>query len=415
MKTFIATAALLLCMPVTSIAGVLEDASRFTVRVKTSIEYAFAEDKAGTIRGAGFLVDANKGLIVTNAHVSGRGNARIEVAFKGQQYQSAKTIYVDPNLDIAILQLDPSNLLNEAVTAKLECSDRELNGLDVAAYGHPHDLAFSASRGIISQVRTLEGEDWVQTDAAINSGNSGGALIDIQTGLVVGVNAMGYNNTQGLNFAVPIPPLCSILDLLNDGKNPSPPDIPLIFASDEELDEHLIIARVLDTAWIDIVQVGDVVTKVGETEIFTPRELREALRGQMGAADIHLWREGEEHQQTVTVRPQDAILSRPYILMDGALISFDIYPERRSSDGLFLIHSLAAGSLAEQSELRPYHTISSVNGETPKSLHHLNRLLKSSDDLSIIIRFWSDSETRLNDYIHVTYSPASIKLYDLRP
>ena len=166
-----------------TIAAPLQDASKFTVRIKTSTEYAFAEDKAGTLSGAGFLVDDSNGYIVTNTHVSGRGNARIEVAFKRQSYENAEAVYVDPDLDLAILQLTPSLLPANAVTAQLECTDRYLNGLEVAAYGHPHGLAFSASRGIISQVRTLEGEDWVQTDAAINSGNSGGALIDLETGL----------------------------------------------------------------------------------------------------------------------------------------------------------------------------------------------------------------------------------------
>ena len=407
-KRLLAYASLASSIPAATVADPLQDASKFTVRIKTSIEYAFAEDEAGTLRGAGFLVDDSNGYIVTNAHVSGRGNARIEVAFKGQSYENAEAVYVDPDLDLAILQLTPSLLPADAVTAQLECTDRYLNGLEVAAYGHPHGLAFSASRGIISQVRTLEGEDWVQTDAAINAGNSGGALIDLETGLVVGVNAMGYNDTQGLNFAVPTPPLCSILELLKAGQNPSPPDIPILFASDEELDEHLIVARVLDETWNDFVKVGDVVTRVDNTEVYTPRELREALRGHTGGTTLGLWRDGEEPQATIDIAPQEAILNRPHILMDGALISYDIYPERRSNDGLFLIHSLAAGSLSEQSELKPYHAISSVNGVTPKSLKHLHSLLTSSEELSIIIRFWSDSEGRLNDYSHISYEPEEV-------
>ena len=399
---------LLFSGPAGAIADPLQDASTFTVRIKTSIEHAFAEDEAGTIRGAGFLVDDSRGYIVTNAHVSGRGNARIEVAFKGHSYEYAEAVYVDPDLDLAILQLSPSLLPEYAVAAQLECTDRYLNGLEVAAYGHPHGLAFSASRGIISQVRTLEGEDWVQTDAAINAGNSGGALIDLETGIVVGVNAMGYNNTQGLNFAVPTPPLCSILALLNEGKNPSPPNIPVIFASDEELDEHLIVARILDETWHEAVSVGDVVSSVDNAEVYTPRELREALRGRTGASKLSLVREGEEAEVIIDVAPQEAILNRPHILMDGALISYDVYPERRKSDGLFLIHSLAAGSLSEQSELKPYHAITSVNGVAPKSLGHLYTLLNSSEELSIIIRYWSESAGRLNDYIHVSYLPTMV-------
>ena len=65
------------------LADILDEASKFTVRVRTSIDFSFAEDEAGTLYGAGFLVDESRRYIVTNAHVSGRGNARIEVAFKG--------------------------------------------------------------------------------------------------------------------------------------------------------------------------------------------------------------------------------------------------------------------------------------------------------------------------------------------
>lgn len=74
-----------------TIAESLQDAPKFKVRIKTSIEYAFTEDEAGTLRGAGFLVDDSNGYIVNNAHVSGRGNARIEVAFKGQPCENTKT------------------------------------------------------------------------------------------------------------------------------------------------------------------------------------------------------------------------------------------------------------------------------------------------------------------------------------
>ena len=154
--------------------------------------------------------------------------------------------------------------------------------------------------------------------------------------------------------------------------------------------------------------VGDVVSSVDNAEVYTPRELREALRGRTGASKLSLVREGEEAEVIIDVAPQEAILNRPHILMGGALISYDVYPERRKSDGLFLIHSLAAGSLSEQSELKPYHAITSVNGVAPKSLGHLYTLLNSSEELSIIIRYWSESAGRLNDYIHVSYLPTMV-------
>ena len=121
------------CVPLCTFADVLDDASKFTVRVRTSIEYAFANDKAGTFNAAGFLVDVERRYLATNAHVAGRGNANIEIAFKGHEYVSAEAIYVDPLLDLAVLQIDEEFLPEDAIAAELDCSDRYLNGIAVAA------------------------------------------------------------------------------------------------------------------------------------------------------------------------------------------------------------------------------------------------------------------------------------------
>ena len=107
----------------------------------TPIEHAFARDKAGTINGAGFLVDIDSRYLVTNAHISGRGNAEIKIAFKDQEYVSAEAIYVDPYLDIAILYIE--QYLPENAISEMDCSDRDLKGIEVAAYGHPYGLSFS--------------------------------------------------------------------------------------------------------------------------------------------------------------------------------------------------------------------------------------------------------------------------------
>ena len=127
----------LLCLSTTVFADILDDASKFTVRIRTSIEHAFAKDKAGTINGAGFLVDRKSRYLVTNAHISGRGNAKIKIAFKDREYVSAEAIYVDPFLDIAVLYIEQENLAENALAAEMDCSDRDLKGIEVAAYGHP--------------------------------------------------------------------------------------------------------------------------------------------------------------------------------------------------------------------------------------------------------------------------------------
>ena len=217
-----------------SLAGaqrVLGEAEKYAVRVKASIGYPFAEDKAGTFNGAGFLFDKEKGWFLTNAHVSGRGTGNIEVAFKGQEFNKAKLVYVDPELDFSIISIEQDLIPELAIEAELDCGTSQLSGTEVAAFGHPHSLYFSASRGIISKVRFYDGHDWVQLDAAINPGNSGRPLINLKSGKIVGINAMSLENSEGLNFAVPLPPVCKAVSLLRAGKDPSPPKLPISFAT----------------------------------------------------------------------------------------------------------------------------------------------------------------------------------------
>lgn len=394
-------------------AGSLEDAAKYTVRIKTSISNAFAEDSAGTFNGAGFLVDKLNRYIFTNAHVSGHGNANIKIAFEGYDYEEAIAIYVDPVLDLAVLQTKLKDLPEEVIEAKLDCSERDLNGLAVAAYGHPHGLAFSASRGIISKVRTFETNDWVQTDAAINPGNSGGPLIDIETGKIIGVNAMGFEDTQGLNFAVPMRSVCSILSFLKSGVVPSPPAFPISFAANNVLEEHLTVAGNMYGELPEGIQQGDVIIRVGDNEVFTPNDIFEELRAFSGEVNLKLLRGDQLKNVKISVAPQPSVLSRSFILMDGALISKDVYPERWFREGLFQIHSIAQGSKAEQSALKEYQLIVAVNGSRPTSIKHLFELLNTSRENSIIMREWSDRDNFLFDFKQVNFSPHKLELKEV--
>ena len=397
-------------VPSLALAGSLEDAAKYTVQVKTSISHPFAEDEAGTFNGAGFIVDKANRYIITNAHVSGHGNARIRIAFEDYEYEAATAVYVDPVLDLAVLQVDNENLPEGIIEATLDCSNRYINGVDVAAYGHPHGLAFSASRGIVSKVRTYQTNDWVQTDAAINPGNSGGPLIDIKSSKVIGVNAMGFENTQGLNFAIPMRPVCSILSLLREGKDPSPPAFPMTFAANNILDKHLTVSGNIYGALPGNVQQGDIITSVNGNDVYTPNEVFEELRAYSGKAEIGIKRGDKTLTQMLDIIPQPTKLSRKFILMDGALISKDVYPERWFRDGLFQIHSIARGSKVEQSPLKTYQLIVAVNGTKPVSIEHLFELLNSGEENKMILREWASRDNFLFDFQYVNYEPSNVIL-----
>ena len=391
-------------------ASPIDDASKYSVRIKSNVRYAFAEEDAGTSDGAGFLIDRKRGWVLTNAHVSGYGTGDIEVSFKGYDYFDAKPVYIDPELDLAIVQVKTENIPEEALEAKLSCGDRALNGLAVAAYGHPHGLTYSASRGIISKVRYYEGVDWVQTDAAVNPGNSGGPLIDLETGDVVGINAMGLEDTEGLNFAVPAKPVCKVLELMMANENPSPPELPITFAVNEESEEYLIVGAGTKGQLPQGFVLGDRIINVDGQEVETPTTLKTNLRGKTGQADIVLKRGEKEVKAVLSFLPEPKILDRQYVLADGALIARDVYPERRNLESFFLVQSVRRGSYAARSGWKKYRLIMSIDGIQPTSLPQIKELLTGDENKVIIFRGWSAQSAKLHDYHEVGYWPYKVEL-----
>lgn len=160
--------------------------------------------------GSGFIVDKEKGFIVTNFHVISVGNS-ITVTLSDSQSYNVQIVGQDPNNDIALLRLvdPPSNLV------ELELGDSSTLevGQHVLAIGNPFGLERTLTDGIISSLgRTIRSEagnlieDIIQTDAAINPGNSGGPLLDT-AGRVIGINTAIVSqtgNSAGIGFAVPI-------------------------------------------------------------------------------------------------------------------------------------------------------------------------------------------------------------------
>ncbi len=155
--------------------------------------------------GSGFIVDPS-GLIVTNRHVIS-GADEIQVTLEGNKKYKARVIYADPKTDIAIIKIDGSHF----PVAKLGDSQTLEVGDWVLAIGNPLGLTQTVTAGIVSaKGRSLgisDVRDFIQTDAAINVGNSGGPLVNID-GQVVGMNTaiasgQGGNGNIGIGFAIP--------------------------------------------------------------------------------------------------------------------------------------------------------------------------------------------------------------------
>ncbi len=174
-----------------------------------SITSAVAKVKPSVVRvkmndgmGSGFVVD-KAGYILTNSHVV-EDSKTVTVVFDNTREVNASVIARDEIVDLAILRVFGESL----VAVNFAQSNEIMQGQDVIAIGYPLDLegSVSVSRGIISAFRTDNGVNYIQTDAALNPGNSGGPLINLD-GEVLGVNVMGIKVAgqqiiEGMNFAI---------------------------------------------------------------------------------------------------------------------------------------------------------------------------------------------------------------------
>lgn len=174
---------------------------RSVVTVKVMSPIAQPEPK-GTLsmeqsHGSGFFVD-NTGLVLTNHHVIGDATD-IRVRCDELEYP-AQVIASDEWADLALLQID--NLESPFLKVATE-RDAAAVGEEVLVVGSPikSELDYTVSRGIVSSYRMMGGYSFLQTDAAINQGSSGGPVVNLRTGEVVGVVAMRYFG-QGLGFAL---------------------------------------------------------------------------------------------------------------------------------------------------------------------------------------------------------------------
>lgn len=148
--------------------------------------------------GTGFLVSSS-GYIISNQHVVG-DEKNITVKMKSGEVAIGSVIKKNKRQDLVLIKITGSNYN----WIRLSKGDDIKIGGDVLAIGTPEGLSWSISKGIVSAVRTNQRGRYIQTDAAVNHGNSGGPLIDISTGRAIGVNTFGVNKNiaEGLNFAI---------------------------------------------------------------------------------------------------------------------------------------------------------------------------------------------------------------------
>ena len=244
--------------------------------------------------GSGIIV-ANDGYILTNSHVVGDGKAsRIDVLLDDNSTVPARLLWNDASMDLAVIKVDKTGL----VAAELGDSEKLNIGEKAIAIGNPLGLNFnrSVTAGYISGIgRTLTTRDGkaisnlIQTDAAINQGNSGGPLLNSK-GQVIGINSakIGGEGTEGLGFAIPINTAKEIVTSLIEKGDAKPIVLGIQIA---DYDYYKAYFRIKDKyTGVIILKIepnsiaqknglmqNDVITKVGDKDIKNTDDLRTSL------------------------------------------------------------------------------------------------------------------------------------------
>lgn len=266
--------------------------------------------------GSGFVIDAAKGFIVTNNHVIADAD-EIEVNFTDGSKLKAELVGKDTKTDLAVLKVDPSKRKLTAV--QFGNSEKARIGDWVLAIGNPFGLGGTVTTGIISarkrDIQSGPYDDFIQTDAAINRGNSGGPLFDME-GKVIGVNTAIISpsgGSIGIGFAIPSEMAVGVIDQLKEfgevkrgwlGIRIQPVTQDIADSLGLKAAKGALIGGLIENSGVDnkALKAGDVIIRFEGKEVETARDLpRLVAESPVGKeVEIVVVRDGAE--QTLKVK-----------------------------------------------------------------------------------------------------------------
>jgi len=270
-------------------------------------EFSTPQKRKASALGSGFIIDA-KGIVITNNHVI-KGAEDIVVTVNGEKEFKAKIIGADPLSDIAVLEIDSKERF---IPLKFGDSDKARIGDWVIAIGNPFGLGGTVTSGIISARNRSIGlsryEDYIQTDASINQGNSGGPLFDMN-GDVIGINTaiLGQSGSIGIGFSIPSNSAKKVVDqLIKFGETKRGwlgvriQVVTQEIADVEKLGKPrgALVASVADNSPSDKAGIkdGDIILEFNNTPIKQMRELPKIVaQTDVGkVVDVKIWRNKKE-------------------------------------------------------------------------------------------------------------------------
>ena len=350
-------------------------------------------------QGSGFIVSPD-GLVLTNAHVV-KDADQVTVKLTDHREYKAKVLGVDEASDLAVLKIDAHGL----TPVRLGNSDQLGVGDYVLAIGAPFGLEQTATAGIVSaKGRSLPGDGavpFIQTDAAVNPGNSGGPLFDA-SGAVVGINSQIYSNSggyQGVAFAIPIN---LAMDVENQIVKTGKVEHGRLGVEVQTLDQSLadsfhlkspagaLVAKVVpDSAGAQAgLKPGDVILKFNSDSIDSPGQLSARVNAAApgGRAALEIWRDGKSMTLTVTVgsaREQTADSRAVPDASDSTQLGLTVRPltadERQGSGAQGGLVVEQAEGRSAQAGIQQGDVVLAVNGTLVHSAAELRELVHLHD------------------------------------
>ncbi|MFC0445876.1 DegQ family serine endoprotease [Pseudidiomarina halophila] len=339
--------------------------------------------------GSGVIIDADKGYVVTNNHVID-GASEILVTLKDGTQFDAEVIGTDANSDIALLKIENGEGLTEieiGSSADLRVGDF------VVAIGNPFGLGQTVTSGIVSALGRSglgieEIENFIQTDAAINSGNSGGALVTLN-GKLIGINTaiLGPSGGNiGIGFAIPSDMMLALVQQLIEfgevrrgvlGVRGNDLTADIAEALNLQAKQGAFIAEVLpDSAAARAgLKSGDVIVAVNDEKVrsFSDLSARVKTMGVGKPIELTVLRDGDERNFEVTLSAEETAVEAASLhpALEGATLA-------ANEDGGVIITELVEGSIAARYGLRKDDIIMAVNRQPVASVSELRNALDSA-------------------------------------
>ncbi len=273
----------------------------------------FERRQQNTSLGSGVIINGEKGLILTNAHVIQK-TGTIKVVLQDEREFEAKIVGADPDSDLAVLKIDSKDPLP---AIHMGSSEDLMIGETVIAIGNPFGFSHTVTTGVISAMnRSIRAQDrvyhdFIQIDASINPGNSGGPLLNIN-GDLIGINTAIYAKAQGIGFAIPIGKARKIIsDLIQYGEVIQAWIGITVQNMDETLAKYLkvpsssgIVVKIVETkspAKRAGVQESDIILSIDKKKIDSIEDYKSVTKSITAGESLRamLWRNGKK--QTVVI------------------------------------------------------------------------------------------------------------------